>query len=129
MAKQEKLKSVSELQTLDAPNLLDEMITTFRPKDDSTRKHAESLVKNLVEQLLDPTMVVRPGFTRTVNERIAARLGRPDVEHRLRRLYAEGPGRFEGNPFRVICACLSHPSTARISPCSIVTVYPGPRRA
>ena len=49
MAKQEKLKPVSELKTLDAPGLLDEMISTFRPKDESTRKHAEDLVKNLVE--------------------------------------------------------------------------------
>jgi len=65
--------AVKELEELDAGSVLDQMIETgIKPKDAAAKERALDLVKTFIGELIDPSMVVQPGFTRTVNARIAA---------------------------------------------------------
>ena len=64
---------VQELETLEAADLLSQMIDTgVKPRDDAARERAQDLIKNYVEQLLDPGTVVDKNVVRTINARIAA---------------------------------------------------------
>jgi type VI secretion system protein ImpC len=73
MAQKKKAKPVEELTELESGDLLSEMLDTgIKPRDEAARTHGQELLKNLVEQLLDPGMVVAKGVTKTVNQRIAA---------------------------------------------------------
>ena len=70
---QAKKVRVEELETLEAGDLLGQMIDTgIKPSDDSARDRAKDLIKNFVEQLLDPGTVVDKNVVRTINARIAA---------------------------------------------------------
>jgi len=71
--KKGKPKSVSEVVEMEAGEILDEMLETgIKARDEAGREFGQTLIKNLVEQLLDPGMVTAKGVTRTVNQRIAA---------------------------------------------------------
>ena len=71
--KKGKPKPVEELVELEGTDILEEMISTgIKPRDKASREFGEELLKNLVQQLLDPGTVVAKGVTRTVNNRIAA---------------------------------------------------------
>ena len=64
---------VEELAELEGSDILGQMIDTgIKPRGDKAKERAEDLVKTFVSELLDPKLVVEPGFTRTVNARIAA---------------------------------------------------------
>src|SRR5262245_17360932 len=64
---------VQELETLEPAALLSQMIDTgVKPRDDAARERAQDLIKNYVEQLLDPGTVVDKNVVRTINARIAA---------------------------------------------------------
>jgi len=65
--------AVEEIAELDDKSLLDQIVETgIKPSDDTARDRATELIKNLVEQLVDPSMVVQKGVTETINARIAA---------------------------------------------------------
>ncbi len=71
--KKAKATPIEELIEKDGGSILDDLITTgIKPRDDAGTEHGKALIKNLVEQLLDPGMKVQKGVTRTINERIAA---------------------------------------------------------
>ncbi|HKC50563.1 MAG TPA: type VI secretion system contractile sheath large subunit, partial [Myxococcota bacterium] len=75
MAAKEGVKPVKiqELESLEAGDLLSQMIETgVRPRDDAARERAQDLIKNYVDQLLDPGTVVDKNVVRTINARIAA---------------------------------------------------------
>jgi len=70
---QAKKVRVEELETLEAGDLLGQMIDTgIKPSDDTARDRAKDLIKNFVEQILDPGTVVDTNVVRTINARIAA---------------------------------------------------------
>lgn len=65
----------SALAELEAPDLLSAILTDglrVRDQEPSTRDRAEALIRNLVDQLMQPDAVVKKGVTETINERIAA---------------------------------------------------------
>jgi type VI secretion system protein ImpC len=71
--RKKKPVSIKELMEQDGGAILDEMLATgIRPRDESSREYGQTLLKNLVEQLLDPGMVVAKGVTKTITQRIAA---------------------------------------------------------
>jgi type VI secretion system protein ImpC len=64
---------VAELDTLESADMLEQVIATgIKPRGDQAKERAQDLVKTFVGELLDPSLVVEAGFTRTVNARIAA---------------------------------------------------------
>ena len=64
---------VHEVEQLDGGGILDQIIDTgIKARDDSGRERGEQLIKNLVEQLIDPAMVVSKSVTKTINQRIAS---------------------------------------------------------
>ena len=64
---------IHELETLEGKDLLSQMIETgIKPRDDTARSRAQDLIKNYVEQILDPGTVVDPNVVRTINARIQA---------------------------------------------------------
>jgi len=68
-----KPTAVEELITQDGQSILDDLINTgIKPRDDAAADFGKGLVKNLVEQLLDPGAVVAKNVTKTINQRIAA---------------------------------------------------------
>ena len=70
---QAKRVKVDELETLEGSDLLGQMIDTgIRPTDDTAREHAKDLIKNFVEQILDPGTVVDKNVVRTISARINA---------------------------------------------------------
>ncbi len=73
MAKaQEKAVAVEQLGELEGGDILEQMIDTgIRATDDSQRERAQDLIKNFVEQLLDPGTVVQKSVVKTINTRIA----------------------------------------------------------
>lgn len=72
-SKGQKHVSVKELAEQDGQTILDDLISTgIKAKGDQAKEHGQALVKNLVEQLLDPSMVVSKSLIKTINERIAA---------------------------------------------------------
>ncbi|MBN2171915.1 MAG: type VI secretion system contractile sheath large subunit [Candidatus Krumholzibacteriota bacterium] len=71
--KESQAKPLKELLTEDGAGILEEMLTTgIKPRDEAARDYGQGLIKNLVQQLLDPGMVVAKGVTQTINQRIAA---------------------------------------------------------
>jgi type VI secretion system protein ImpC len=66
---------IRELEKLEGEQILSQMIDTgIRPRgdDERARERAESLLRNFVEQILDPGTVIDPNIVRTINQRIAA---------------------------------------------------------
>jgi type VI secretion system protein ImpC len=61
---------VARLKELEGQDLLDQLVETGIKPDERT--HGDALIKNFVEQLLDPSFVVEKGVTQTINARIAA---------------------------------------------------------
>ena len=73
MARAKKAKPVKEVVELEGGDILAEMLDTgIKPRDEAAKEFGQDLIKNLVEQLLDPGMVTAKGVTRTVTQRIAA---------------------------------------------------------
>jgi type VI secretion system protein ImpC len=71
--KKAKATPLEELLEQDGGSILDDMIATgIKPRDDAAKARGQELIKNLVEQLLDPGMKVQKGVTKTINARIAA---------------------------------------------------------
>ncbi len=72
-AKKSKPTPVNELATREGSAILDDILSTgIKPRDESARAYGEELIKNLVQQLLDPSLVTAKGVTKTINQRIAA---------------------------------------------------------
>ena len=68
-----KQAPVNELIEQDGQTILDDLISTgIKARDEKEKAHGQALIQNLVEQLLDPSMVVSKNLTNTINERIAA---------------------------------------------------------
>ncbi len=64
---------VTELVEQEGQTILDDLLSSgIRATEEPARERGQALIKNLVEQLLDPTMVTAKGVTRTINERISA---------------------------------------------------------
>ena len=73
MAEAKKVTPLDQLVEQEGGTILDDMIATgIKPRDDAAKERGTLLIKNLVEQLLDPTMKVQKGVTKTINARIAA---------------------------------------------------------
>jgi type VI secretion system protein ImpC len=73
MAQKKKATPVSELITQDGQSILEDLLETgIKPRDPAAKEQGQAMIKNLVEQLLDPGTVVAKGVTRTINQRIAA---------------------------------------------------------
>lgn len=66
-----KQAAVAEFVKLDGQDLITEMLGTARPRDDVARDRVKELLDEYVKQL-SSGMTVRKGFTKTVNEHIAA---------------------------------------------------------
>ena len=65
--------SIEKVATLEAPDLLDQIIDTgMKAGNEQAAEHGKDLIKNLVQELIDPSMVVDKSVTTTVNQRIAA---------------------------------------------------------
>jgi type VI secretion system protein ImpC len=64
---------VDQLVEQEGTAILDDLIATgIKPRDDAAKERGTLLIRNLVTQLLDPTMKVQKGVTKTINARIAA---------------------------------------------------------
>lgn len=73
MADAKKAVPVDQLIEQDAGTILDDLLATgIKPRDDAAKERGTLLIRNLVDQLLDPTMKVQKGVTKTINARIAA---------------------------------------------------------
>ena len=73
MADAKKAMPVEKLIEQDGATILDDLLATgIKPRDDAAKERGTSLIKNLVSQLLDPTMKVQKGVTKTINARIAS---------------------------------------------------------
>lgn len=72
-AKKQKLKDVSEVVELEGADLLDEILSTgIKAKDDKQKEHGRELIQNLIEQLIDPAIVVDKNVIKMINGRVAA---------------------------------------------------------
>ena len=68
-----KAKPLNEILEMEGGDILAEMLESgIKPRDDASREFGQDLIKNLVEQLLDPGMVTAKNVTQTINQRIAA---------------------------------------------------------
>jgi len=65
-------QSAGRAEELEGPPLLNELLDSFRPPDQSSRERARELIQNLVDEVLKPGQVVAKGVTEAVNARIAA---------------------------------------------------------
>lgn len=73
MAKKKADKPLSEVLELDGQGILGEMLESgIKPRDESAAEYGQGLIKTLVEQLLDPSLVRAKNVTATINQRIAA---------------------------------------------------------
>ena len=64
---------VQEVEQLEGGDLLDQIIDTgIRATDETAREHGQELIRNLVDQLVSPDMVVAKSIVKTINSRIAA---------------------------------------------------------
>ena len=70
--KKAKAVPVKELLAQEGGDLLNGLVSTFKPKDEASKDHARDLVGTLVKELLDPGMVRDKRVTKTINARIAA---------------------------------------------------------
>ena len=71
--KKAKATPLKELLEQDGGSILDDMMSTgIKPRDDAGKERGQLLIKNLVEQLLDPGMKVQKSVTKTIVARIAA---------------------------------------------------------
>jgi type VI secretion system protein ImpC len=67
-----KALPVQEVEQLEGPDLLDQILDTgIRARDESARDRGQSLIRNLVDQLVQPDMVVAKSVVKTINQRIA----------------------------------------------------------
>jgi type VI secretion system protein ImpC len=72
MAKKQEME-VQEVVQLEGPALLDQILETgIRAKDEAAKKRGEELIKTLVDELVDPGIVVAKNAVKTINARIAA---------------------------------------------------------
>lgn len=72
MAKKQEME-VQEVVQLEGPALLDQILETgIRAKDEAAKKRGEELIKTLVDELVDPSIVVAKNAVKTINARIAA---------------------------------------------------------
>ena len=68
-----KDKALSEVIELEGGDILAEMLQTgIKPRDDASKEYGQDLIKNLVEQLLDPGTMVAKNITVTINTLKAA---------------------------------------------------------
>lgn len=75
MAKEKAARAtpINELVEQEGTAILDDLLTTgIKARDESSREHGQTLIRNLVQQLLDPGMKIQKGVTKTINARIAA---------------------------------------------------------
>lgn len=71
--KKAKATPLEEILEQDGGSILDDMMSTgIKPRDDAGKERGQLLIKNLVEQLLDPGMKVQKSVTKTILARIAA---------------------------------------------------------
>jgi type VI secretion system protein ImpC len=64
--------AVGELGTLESDALLEQIIDTgIKPRDDTARDRGRELIRNLVDQITDPSFIVEKGVWETLNARIA----------------------------------------------------------
>ena len=64
---------VQEVEQLEGGDLLDQIIDTgIRAGDETARERGQELIRNLVDQLVSPDMVVAKSIVKTINSRIAA---------------------------------------------------------
>ena len=62
--------AIEKLAELEADELLNQIVDTgVRPRE---REHGDQLIKNLVEQLMDPSFVIAKGVRETIDSRIAS---------------------------------------------------------
>jgi type VI secretion system protein ImpC len=68
-----KQMEVQEVVQLEGPDLLDEIMSTgIKAKGDAQKERGQELIKTLVNELVDPTIVVAKSSVKTINARIAA---------------------------------------------------------
>jgi type VI secretion system protein ImpC len=68
-----KALEIQEVEQLEGGDLLDQIIDTgIRPGDETARERGQELIRNLVDQLVSPDMVVAKSVVKTINARIAA---------------------------------------------------------
>lgn len=68
-----KMMAANEVVEQDAQGILDQILDTgIKPRDDRARDRAVDLVRTLVNEVVDPGTVAKPGVVRMINERIAA---------------------------------------------------------
>ena len=68
-----KALEVQEVEQLEGGDLLDQIIDTgIRATDETARERGQELIRNLVDQLVSPDMVVAKSIVKTINSRIAA---------------------------------------------------------
>ncbi len=73
MAKKKANTPLNEVLELDGAGILGEMLESgIKPRDDAAKEYGQGLIKTLVEQLLDPSLVTAKNVTTTINQRIAA---------------------------------------------------------
>jgi type VI secretion system protein ImpC len=64
---------IQEVEQLEGGDLLDQIIDTgIRAGDETARERGQELIRNLVDQLVSPDMVVAKSVVKTINSRIAA---------------------------------------------------------
>ena len=64
---------IQEVEQLEGGDLLDQIIDTgIRATDETARERGQELIRNLVDQLVSPDMVVAKSIVKTINSRIAA---------------------------------------------------------
>jgi type VI secretion system protein ImpC len=65
-------KPIDEVVQLDAPDLLEEIVSSgIKARDETQKERGQELIRNLVDQLTDPSFVVEKGVTETIDLRIA----------------------------------------------------------
>jgi type VI secretion system protein ImpC len=68
-----KQMEVQEVVQLEGPDLLDEIMSTgIKAKGDAQKERGQELIKTLVAELVDPSIVVAKNSVKTINARIAA---------------------------------------------------------
>ncbi len=64
---------IQEVEQLEGGDLLDQILETgIKPRDEAARERGQELIRNLVDQLMQPDIVVAKNVTKTINQRIAA---------------------------------------------------------
>lgn len=72
MARTEAAKPVTEVMKLEGTDLLEEIVGSgIRARDEDQKSRGQDLLRNLIDQLTDPSMTVQKGVTETIEARIA----------------------------------------------------------